>query len=179
MPAQRRRITRCPLFHTSHRNKNPECKWSIRLVMSIKVFPLSPCNNCETWTTLMDTYQEAPCAQVPERHACFQCLCASRSHLWINTDIDSQKHPRICHNISTACNGAAEIAIKTNALVQKARWIRRRLAESVHLRLVFIPRVIILVIYWKWACVRAVTARALCPSLKTCTSLNYGEAWYT
>lgn len=144
----------------------------------MKVLTLSPCNNCETWTTLMDTYQEAPRAQVPGRHACFQCLCASRSHLWINTHSDSQKHPRVCHNISTAYNGAAEIAIKTNAKVlHKAHWMRGRLAESVHLRVMFIPLVIILIIYWKWACVRAVTARALYPSPKTCTSLNDGAAW--
>lgn len=144
----------------------------------MKVLTLSLCNNCETWTTLMHTYQEAPRAQVPECHACFQCLCASRSHLWINTHGDSQKKSRISHNISTAYYGAAEIAIKTNAQVlQKARWMRRRFAESVHLRLMIIPRVIILVIYWKWACVRAVTARALCPSPKNCTSLNYGTAW--
>lgn len=111
--AVKTRVMRCPLFHTSHRNKNPESKGSILIVLEHQG---CPCNNCETWTTLMDTYQEAPRAQVPECHARFQCLCASRSHLWINTHCDSQKPPRICHNISTAYNGEAEFAIKTNAI---------------------------------------------------------------
>ncbi len=42
LPAQRRRIMRFPLFHTSHINKNPECTWSIRVVIEHEGYnPLS------------------------------------------------------------------------------------------------------------------------------------------